>query len=242
MRLDDKGKKYIIGNILIISGVLIIVLTTIVNIADVIRGNIALKKFDDQKSVWSVSINGADGIIVNNTVLNPESDHKTDELNNEKYTAEDNTDDADEVLPRMSEDKNEIPDVVGVLSIEKISLREAIKEGVERNVISSALGHMKDTPFPGECGNCVIAGHRNYVFGKYFNRLDEIETGDVIVIETMFDKYEYTVTEKFVVEPTDVYVTEPLDGKQLTLITCTPLFVGSHRLIVRAQLNDSDDI
>lgn len=146
-----------------------------------------------------------------------------------------------ETLPSVAQEEQEIDlaTVLGVLRIPKIELEEAVKEGSDSSVISSALGHVAHTALPGQQGNCAIAGHRNYVFGRYFNRLDEMEAGDTIEIETLEGTYTYTVTESFVVEPEEVSVLDTMEGYNLTLITCTPLFVGTHRLIIRATLNDA---
>lgn len=126
--------------------------------------------------------------------------------------------------------------VIGVLAIDKIEMEEAVKEGAESSVISSALGHISGTAMPGMQGNCAIEGHRNYVFGRFFNRLDEVAVGDVITIETLDNTYEYKVYEVLVVEPTEVSVLEDTEAYDLTLVTCTPLFIGSHRLIIKATL------
>lgn len=137
----------------------------------------------------------------------------------------------------QTEVNNKLTDeVIGVLSIDKIELEEAVKEGAASSVISSALGHLTDTAMPGMQGNCAIAGHRNYVFGRFFNRLDEVEVGDAITIETLENTYEYKVYEVLTVEPTDMSVLENTEAYDLTLITCTPLFIGSHRLIIKATL------
>lgn len=121
-----------------------------------------------------------------------------------------------------------------LLRIPKINLEEAVKEGSTRGVLSSALGHVENTAMPGNEGNCCIAGHRNYAFGKYFNRLDEITTGDVIELETKDNLYQYEVVGVEVVQPEDVSVLDYGEGQNLTLITCTPILIGSHRLIVHA--------
>jgi sortase A len=236
MDQNDKKKLYLqIGDNLILIGASLIILTIVVNVGDIVRGNLALKQFERQKS-YSAALDmdeekDTDGKIkITNNVAgqktDAESQAEVDEAQGEQDTGETGVSDVG-----LLDDQ-----VLGVMKIDKISLKEALKEGVGRSVISSALGHMEGTAFPGEYGNCVVAGHRNYVFGKYFNRLDEIKVGDSIEIETMSDTFKYRVTDKFVVEPTEVSVTDPLEGRQLTLITCTPLFVGSHRLIVRAEL------
>ena len=72
------------------------------------------------------------------------------------------------------------------------------------------------------------------MFGKYFNRLGEIAPGDVIELETKDSIYQYEVVSTEVVEPEEVRVLDYVEGKNLTLITCTPFMVGTHRLIVHA--------
>lgn len=67
-------------------------------------------------------------------------------------------------------------------------------------------------------------------------RLDEITVGDIVELETTDNTYTYQVYETLVVKPDDLTVLDSTDQKTLTLITCTPLFVGSHRLIVKAVL------
>lgn len=130
----------------------------------------------------------------------------------------------------------DLTSALGLMHIEKIEMQEAVKEGSTSGVLSSALGHVENTAQPGQTGNCVIAGHRNYVFGRFFNRLNEVEPGDIVEIETLDAVYSYTVTESFIVNPDEISVMDPMEGSNLTLITCTPLFVGSHRLIIRGVL------
>lgn len=126
--------------------------------------------------------------------------------------------------------------VMAVLSIPSISCKEIIREGSEKGTLAKALGHMEGTALPGQTGNCAIAGHRNYNFGMYFNRLDEVEVDDEIIVTTKTDSYIYRVTEIKVVEPEDLSVLEPADDTRITLITCTPLYVATHRLIVIGKL------
>ena len=154
------------------------------------------------------------------------------------YDEPENSEDEPAYSAAEEDNKEELAHIIGLLKIEKISLEEAVREGSTSSVLSSALGHMEGTALPGEEGNCCIAGHRNYTFGKYFNRLNEMEIGDLIEIETYDANYVYEINDIFVVEPTEVSVLDDLEGENLTLITCTPLFIGSHRLIIRATLVD----
>lgn len=89
-------------------------------------------------------------------------------------------------------------------------------------------------------GNCAIAGHRNYSFGLCFNRLNEVAVGDEITITTKEKDYIYTVTETKVVEPEEISVLDQTKDTRLTLITCTPIYIASHRLIIIAKLETTE--
>lgn len=128
-------------------------------------------------------------------------------------------------------------EVMGIVSIPKIDINLMLVEGVTKQALKFAVGHMPGTAMPGEVGNCALAGHRSYTFGEYFNRLDEVEVGDEIQITRGKETYTYKVYESFLVEPTEVWVTEPIENKKIvTLITCHPVVKATHRLIVRGEL------
>ena len=122
-----------------------------------------------------------------------------------------------------------------ILKIPGIDSIEPVVEGTDKNALSAALGHEKTTVLPGEVGNCVIAGHRNYTFGKFFNRLGEVEIGDMIYIDTPTDTYSYRVSEIKTVKPEDVEILENTDKEILTLYTCTPIYIATHRLVVVSE-------
>ncbi|MDO5572833.1 MAG: class D sortase [bacterium] len=211
--------RRLLGRLLTVVGCLVMIAVLFVNIADYVRSRMAVSQFAKEK----------ERVIVVNT----------EDVTAELATGiQDGAQDT-EMLQTMSETQKALEngEVLGVLRISKIDLEEGIREGSSSNVISSALGHMEETALPGQTGNCAIAGHRNYVFGRFFNRLDEMEPGDTVEIETLDGTYTYEVTESFVVEPEDVSVlSQDASQSELTLITCTPLFVGSHRLIIRGVL------
>lgn len=127
--------------------------------------------------------------------------------------------------------------VLGLIIIDKIKIKYPIVEGVREENLRVGIGHIPGTAGLGQPGNCALAGHRNYTFGRFFNRLDELEEGDKITISTKGADYRYIVYEKFVVKPDDVSVLKgSKDEHIITLITCTPIYIASHRLIVRARL------
>lgn len=122
-----------------------------------------------------------------------------------------------------------------ILRIPSIDSENIVTEGTSKEALKAALGHESDTVLPGELGNCVIAGHRNYTFGKFFNRLEEVEIGDMIYIDTPTDTYSYRVYEIKTVKPEDVEILESTDKEILTLYTCTPIYIATHRLVVIAE-------
>lgn len=125
---------------------------------------------------------------------------------------------------------------IAVLLIPKIDLTVAVGEGVDDHTLKYTVGHFPDTALAGETGNFCLIGHRNYTFGEFFNRLDELEAGDRVTVERDGATYTYVITESFVVEPADTWVIEPTEDAQITLITCTPVRVATHRLIVKGVL------
>lgn len=208
MKLSGTKRKRI-GDSLVLIGVLLVISVIVINAVDLIKSEMAVKDFRESKI----------------------------DVSSEELDKPENSEDVGVFVEDDEATKEyDLASVMGLLIIPKISLEEAIREGSTSSVLSSSLGHMEGTALPGEAGNCCIAGHRNYTFGKYFNRLNEMEIGDLIEIETYDANYTYKVYDIFVVEPTELSVLNEIKGNNLTLITCTPLFIGSHRLIIRASL------
>lgn len=137
----------------------------------------------------------------------------------------------------VEKDKSVEIDSIAIIKIDKINLELPLLEGATKKNLSIAPCILKESTMIGEIGNFSVAGHRSYSYGKQFNRLNELEIDDEIKILMNGLEYEFEVTEKFIVEPEDVWV---LDGngndKMITLMTCTPIKVATHRLIIRGLL------
>ena len=123
--------------------------------------------------------------------------------------------------------------IIGILSIPKLDLNVGIGEGVDNETLKYSVGHFSDTAMPGQKGNFCVIGHRSYTYGGFFNRLDEIEENDEIIVEYNGKEFKYKVTEIKVVKPEEVSVLNQSEEEEITLITCTPIRVGSHRLIIK---------
>lgn len=127
---------------------------------------------------------------------------------------------------------------IGILTIDRIDARLPVTEGASASQLKVAVGHVPQTPEIGATGNAVIAGHRSYTYGDYFNRLGEMEAGDVISYQPKDgEAMEFEVFEILKVLPGDqAAFWQPEDEQMLTLLTCTPIRTATHRLLVRARL------
>ncbi|MBT2679105.1 class D sortase [Bacillus sp. ISL-35] len=126
--------------------------------------------------------------------------------------------------------------MLGVIEIDKINLRLPILYGASQGNLGVGSGLLNGTSLPGAPGNSAIAAHRSRSYGRMFNRLDEIGTGDVVTVKGQNGTFQYKVYETLVVEPEDVSVLSgSKNEKTLTLITCTPIDTATHRLIVKAK-------
>lgn len=126
--------------------------------------------------------------------------------------------------------------IIGIMTIPKIDLSVPLVDGIDTESLKNAVGHFTDTPMPGEAGNCAVAGHRSWTYNQYFNRLDELDIGDIISVKTLNGQFEYKVFEKKIVEPYDLDVLKNTDDPTITLITCHPLRSSAYRLIVKGRL------
>jgi len=127
---------------------------------------------------------------------------------------------------------------IGVLTIERIGAKLPVTEGATSAQLKVAVGHVPQTPEIGATGNAVIAGHRSYTYGQFFNRLGEVAVGDIIGYQPKDgDAMEFEVFEILEVLPGDAAAFwQPEDEQMLTLLTCTPIRTATHRLLVRARL------
>ena len=120
--------------------------------------------------------------------------------------------------------------------IPKINVDAPIVEGVAWEDLKKGVGHLPSSAQPGERGNLYLAAH-NDIFGEIFRNLDELEKGDAFFIYAGKAKYRYVVNEKRIINPTDVEVMLPTTKPVVTLQTCHPYLIDTHRLVVIADLD-----
>lgn len=132
--------------------------------------------------------------------------------------------------------EKDVNGTIGIMTIPKIDLKVALSEGVDMATLKYAVGHFPGTAMPGQKGNFCVAGHRSYTYNEAFNRLDEVKIGDEIITKTTKGEFKYKVNEIKVVEPSQTSVLDKTDDATITLVTCTPIRVATHRLIVKGKL------
>lgn len=119
-----------------------------------------------------------------------------------------------------------------------------VVQGVSLPDLSRGVGHYPSTALPGEVGNFAVAGHRA-TNGEPFAHLDSVKVGDSLVVETRTSWFTYVVDKVQIVQPTDVWVIEPVPGKPkqqptrklITLTTCNPRWASTQRLILFGHLS-----
>lgn len=128
--------------------------------------------------------------------------------------------------------------ILGKITCEKINMEFVVVEGASRDNIRASIGHITGTAGMGGDGNCVLAGHRGGYYGVFFKNIDQLEAGDQVVLTDIYDRnYTYEVYKQFVVEPTELWICDRIDGENtLTLLSCEDH--GKRRLIVRCRLTE----
>jgi sortase A len=109
-----------------------------------------------------------------------------------------------------------------------------VREGVDDGTLRRSVGHIPETPLPGQPGNVGLAGHRD----TFFRQLHNVHKNDRIAIRTLNGEYDYVVDSLTVVKPSDVQVLASTGENVLTLVTCYPFNSIGHaprRYIVRAR-------
>lgn len=128
--------------------------------------------------------------------------------------------------------------VMGSIEIPKISVNLPIYHGTSDEVLSVGVGHVYGSSLPvgGTNTRSILTGHRGLPNAKLFTRLDEIVEGDLFFVRVLNKTLAYRVYDIMVIEPDDTDSVDLIDGKDLvSLITCTPYGLNTHRLVVTGE-------
>ena len=128
--------------------------------------------------------------------------------------------------------------IIGYVDIPQLKIYLPIRHGSEEEVLTKGAGHVEQTHFPigGEGNLSVITAHTGFTGADMFNRLIEMKLKDTFMIHVLDETLTYEVDDISVIDPEDIEKLLPVQGKDyVTLLTCTPYGVNSHRLIVRGH-------
>lgn len=139
--------------------------------------------------------------------------------------------------------------IMGYIEIPKISVSLVIYHTTDEAGLQNGIGHMEESSLPigGESTHCVLAGHTGLPSAKLLTNIDHLDVGDRFTLHILDEVLTYQIDKIVIVEPHEVDHINVVSGKDhVTLVTCTPYGVNSHRLLVRGvradgkQLADSE--
>jgi len=134
--------------------------------------------------------------------------------------------------------------VIGTIEIENIGVRLPIYHGTEETVLQMGIGHLEGSSFPTgtKSTHCILSGHRGLPSAKLFTDLDQMIVGDTFLLHILDQTFAYQVDNISIVLPEDTGGLGIVDGEEyVTLVTCTPYGVNTHRLLVRAKRVDYNE-
>ena len=143
-----------------------------------------------------------------------------------------------DVLPYDQQLKAGEAGIMGRIRIPSIDVDLPIYHGTSEETLLKGAGHLEGTSLPvgGDSTRTVITAHRGLPEATLFNNLDQVKEGDTFTLEVFGEVLTYRVFSTQVVEPQDSQAVLVEPGRDLaTLITCTPLGVNSHRILVTGE-------
>ena len=128
--------------------------------------------------------------------------------------------------------------VMAYVDIPKITVYLPVQHGTDADTLEKSVGHVVGTSLPvgGDSTHAVLSAHSGMASSKLFSDIDQLTVGDVFYIRVLGDTLVYEVDSIHTVLPTDTSLLQIEDGKDyVTLVTCTPFGVNTHRLLVRGH-------
>lgn len=128
--------------------------------------------------------------------------------------------------------------VMAYVDIPKINVYLPVQHGTDADTLERAVGHVVGTSLPvgGSSTHAVLSAHSGLASSKLFSDIDQLAAGDTFYIHVLGEALAYKVDAINTVLPTDTSLLQIADGKDLvTLVTCTPFGVNTHRLLVRGH-------
>lgn len=134
--------------------------------------------------------------------------------------------------------------IMAYISIPKISVYLPIYHGTSSETLEKGVGHIQSTSLPvgGQSTHCVLTGHTGLPSAELFTRLDELNIGDIFYIHVLNEVLTYKVYETKIILPDEIGELQ-INSKNdyITLVTCTPYGVNTHRLLVKAERTEYEE-
>lgn len=175
---------------------------------------------EDHTALWEAAQSYNKGLLNNVILTDPFDSGALSELSNEYQSLLDINGDG----------------VMGYIVIPKIEVRLPVYHGTETEVMKKGAGHLENTSLPvgGEDTHAVISAHSGLPSATLFTNLSKLKEGDLFFMEVLGDTLAYRVNQVKVVEPSNTSDLLIVNGEDyVTLVTCTPYGINSHRLLVR---------
>ncbi len=140
--------------------------------------------------------------------------------------------------PLVYADQLTVGGVMCYVDIPKINVYLPVQHGTGAETLEKSVGHVVGTSLPvgGSSTHAVLSAHSGMASSKLFSDIDQLEKGDVFYIHVLGEVLAYEVDAINTVVPTDTSLLQIEEGKDLvTLVTCTPFGVNTHRLLVRGH-------
>ena len=140
--------------------------------------------------------------------------------------------------PLAYADQLTVGGVMAYVDIPKINVYLPVQHGTGADTLERAVGHVTGTSLPvgGGSTHAVLSAHSGMASSKLFSDIDRLEKGDVFYVHVLGNTLAYEVDSINTVVPTDTSLLQIEDGKDyVTLVTCTPFGINTHRLLVRGH-------
>ena len=140
--------------------------------------------------------------------------------------------------PLAYSDQLTVGGVMAYIDIPKINVYLPVQHGTDADTLENSVGHVVGTSLPvgGSSTHAVLSAHSGMASSKLFSDIDQLAVGDMFYIHVLGDTLAYKVDAIHTVLPTDTRLLQIEEGKDyVTLVTCTPFGINTHRLLVRGH-------
>lgn len=226
-------KKKIIAVIMLITGIAFVLYPIIGNIVNVMKQNAVQDEYNAM--VYQLNTETKTQLKEEAAEYNKKlAKGQLDIISTDEDTIDKNYDDGSGYTAAL----NAGNDVLAIIKIPKIDIELPIYRGTNAETLEQGIGHLRNTSLPvgGESSHCVLTGHTGLPRSMLFTDLNKLEYGDMFYIQFIDEIHAYKVDQIKIVEPYDSSDLGIIDGKDyITLLTCYPYGINSHRLLVRGE-------